>query len=115
MRIAVAILGVAMVTTMVPVAAQEQGASSPKLRVDFGLGQALQALPPSERPVIKPQVQHSSLLMAPALTIVAVPTDCQMVKTHRHELLSTKTPVIAPSAQIKHHLKIATESSCPAR
>lgn len=115
MRIAVAILGVALVTTMAPVAAQEQGTLTPKLRVDFGLEQALKALPPGGRPVIRPQVQHSSPLMAPALTVFAVPTDCQMVKSHRHELLSTKTPVIAPSVQITHQLKVVTVPSCPAR
>lgn len=114
MRIAVAILGVALATTMAPVAAQEQG-TTPKLRVDFGLEQALKALPPGKRPVIKPQVQHASPLMAPVLTVVPVPTDCQMVKSHRHELLSTKTPVIAPSSQITHQLKVVTVPSCPAR
>lgn len=117
MRAIVVILGLALVAVVAPIAAQEQSPlllpahPAAKLKVDFGLRQALTVLPAVQPKVVR---QHTQLLGTPALPVTTPPVDCGMVVTHTHPILSPGR-VITPPTHTKHHLKVITVPPCPVR
>lgn len=92
---------------------------SPKVRVDFGLVQARKNLPQVIVQTV-PSASRHALPFQPLWQVLlpanpAPPIDCEMVKTHRHDLMSAAMPTIKPPSDVRHHLKVVTVAPCPVR
>ena len=93
-------------------------------RLDIGLKDAQKTLPAGQWRLVKPrQKQIMPFSVEPPLRVTPAdpltvtpsePMDCKMVKSHRDDLFPAMK-VITPKADVKHHIKVVTVPTCPAR
>lgn len=126
MRTLAVTLGLSLLVSTAPAAQTSTSqwtllpANTPRVRADFGLTQARKNLP--EVLVVRPappaprhELPFSQWrqVLQPASPAPAI--DCEMVKTHRHDVLSVAMPTIKPPSDARHHLKVVTVAPCPVR